>query len=118
MSLNSRPLQLSLAALTLLIFTLPLSALETNTPPWHPNVPEMVEADGHLRLDFTPEMMVLPRGLQPSLLCTTAGTLVVQAQIPEKSLPANRQVYPTAMETRISRDQGKTWTIFPRPPGQ
>jgi hypothetical protein len=113
-----RSLPLYYLAVVLTILTLPLRAMETNTPPWHLNVPEMLEADGHLRLDFGPEIMVLPRGLQPSLLCTTSGTLVVQAQIPEKSLPSNRQVYPSAMETRISRDEGKTWVVFPRPPGQ
>jgi hypothetical protein len=34
------------------------------------NIPEMVQAEGTLRLDFGDEMLVLPRGLQPSLLRT------------------------------------------------
>jgi hypothetical protein len=79
------------------------------------NIPEMVESDGKLRLSFGEEILVLPRGLQPSLLRTKAGTLIVQAQISEKSLPSKRMVYPSAMETRVSRDEGKTWTVFPRP---
>ena len=90
---------------------------ETNQakPPQGLDVPEMVEADGKLRLTFGEEMLVLPRGLQPSLLRTKTGTLIVQAQIPEKSLPSKRMVYPSAMETRVSRDNAKTWTVFPRP---
>ena len=40
----------------------------------------MVEADGKLRLTFGEEKLVIPRGLQPSMLCTKTGTLIVQAQ--------------------------------------
>jgi len=70
----------------------------------------MVEADGKLQLTFGPEILVLPRGLQPSLLRTKSGALIVQAQIPEKSLPSKRMAYPYAVETRVSRDDGRTWT--------
>jgi hypothetical protein len=93
---------------------------ETNQgkPPQGLNNPEMVEADGKLRLSFGEEILVLPRGLQPSLLRTKTGALIVQAQVPEKSLPAKRMVYPSAMETRVSRDNGRTWTVFPRPPNE
>jgi hypothetical protein len=80
-----------------------------------PNVPEMIEADGTLRLDFGDEMLVLPRGLQPSMLRTASGALVVQAQQPEKPVPTPRMHYPSAIETRISRDDGKTWVVLPRP---
>lgn len=82
------------------------------------NIPEMVDADGMLRLDFAEEMLVLPGGLQPSLLCTKTGALVVQAQLPKKSFPSKRMVYPSAMETRISRDNGKTWNVFAFKPGE
>lgn len=81
-----------------------------------PDVPKILEADGQLHLDFGPEQLVIPRGMWPSMFCTTSGTLIVQGQIPEKSLPSERQVSSGAAETRISRDGGKTWTIFPRPP--
>src|ERR1041385_3211821 len=60
------------------------------------NLPVMVEADGHLRLHFGPEQLVLPRGLQPSMLCTASGALVVQAQVPDKPFPSNRMTYPWA----------------------
>ena len=79
-----------------------------------PNIPETVEADGKLRLSFSEEMLVIPRGLQPSLLRTKSGALVVQGQIPEKPIASPRMTYPWAMETRISRDNGKTWKLFPR----
>jgi hypothetical protein len=98
-------------------------AVESNAPPsvraeMKKNIPEMVEADGRLRFDFGDELLVLPRGLQPSLLCTKSGALVVQAQIPEKPHASSRITYPWAMETRVSRDNGKTWIKLPLPPGE
>jgi hypothetical protein len=108
---------------TLVLAHLPVTAAETNKsvslkPPQGSNIPEMVEADGKLRLDFGEEILVVPRGLQPSLLRTKTGTLVVQAQIPEKPFLTKRMVYPYAMETRISRDDGKTWTVIPLKPNE
>src|SRR5579871_559839 len=47
------------------------------------NTPKMIRSDGLIRLSFGEERIVLPRGLQPSLLCTQSGTLILQAQIPE-----------------------------------
>ncbi len=82
------------------------------------NIPEMVEADGRLRLSFGGEHLVLPRGLQPSLLRTASGAFVVQAQVPEKPFPTKRMVYPSAMETVVSRDDGATWTKIPLKPGE
>lgn len=83
-----------------------------------PNIPDTIEADGKLRLDYTDEQLVLPRGLQPSMLCTKSGVFVVQAQIPEKPFPSSRMTYPWAMETRVSRDGAKTWTRIPNKPGE
>jgi hypothetical protein len=83
-----------------------------------PNIPETIEANGKLRLDFGDEQLVLPRGLQPSMLCTKSGVYVVQAQIPEKPLPSSRMTYPWAMETRISRDGARSWTRIPAKPGE
>ena len=83
-----------------------------------PNYPSMVAADGQLRFKFGEERMVLPRGLQPSLLRTRSGALVVQAQVPEKPAPSSRMVYPSALETRISRDSGLTWQVIPRKQGE
>jgi glycosyltransferase involved in cell wall biosynthesis len=82
------------------------------------NIPEMVEADGSLRFDYGDEILILPGGLQPSLLRTASGSLVVQAQIPRKAFDSARMHYPWAMETRISRDDGKKWLLFPAPPNE
>jgi hypothetical protein len=82
------------------------------------NIPSMVEADGKLRLDFGEEHLVLPRGLQPSLLSTSAGTLILQSQLPDKPFPSNRMTYPYALSTVVSRDNGKTWTPMPLKPGE
>jgi len=82
------------------------------------NVPSILESDGRLRFQFGDEQLVLSRGLQPSLLCTSAGTLVVQGQLPEKPFPANRMTYPYALATVVSRDNGNTWKPIPLRPGE
>src|SRR5690242_9218486 len=83
----------------------------------HPNTPELIQSDGTLRLSFGEERVVLPRGLQPSLLCTASGTLVIQAQVPEKPFPSKRISYFSAMSTIVSRDGGVSWTTIPLKPG-
>jgi hypothetical protein len=102
----------------LLAASLQLTAA-TNAPgPSRPKIiPHMVDADGRLRFSFGDEVLVLPRGLQPSLLRTAFGAFVVQAQVPEKPFSSSRMTYPSAMETVISRDDGKSWTKIPLPPG-
>ncbi len=107
-----------LLATALLSASLPLVAGETPPAARRQNIPEMIEADGRLRLDFGEEKMVLPRGLQPSMLRTATGALVVQGQVPEKPFPTSRMVYPYAMETVISRDDGASWTKIPLKPGE
>ena len=81
------------------------------------NVPAVIQSDGTLRLNFGEEHLILPRGLQPSLLCTRAGTLILQAQLPEKPFPSKRISYPSALGTEVSRDGGKQWTNIPLKPG-
>jgi hypothetical protein len=87
-------------------------------PEKSPNAPEVILSDGSLRLSFGEERVVLPRGLQPSLLCTRSGTLILQAQVPEKPFPAKRIAYPYAMCTRVSRDGGVSWATIPLKPGE
>ncbi|RRB00954.1 sialidase family protein [Larkinella rosea] len=82
------------------------------------NVPEMVEADGRLRLSFGDEKVIVPKGLQPFMLVTKTGAIVVQAQLPEKPFPSPRMHYERAMGTYISRDDAKTWTNIPLKPGE
>ena len=74
------------------------------------NYPSMVDADGRLRLDFGPEGVVLDDGLQPSMLCTRSGVLIVQAQLPEPAPPGGRMHYPSVLATAVSRHGGKAWT--------
>lgn len=113
---KSIPPAVSLLGLLCVCMSLPAA---TNEPAIKPrNIPHMVEADGRLRFSFGDEFLVLPRGLQPSLLRTASGTLVVQAQVPEKPFPSPRMTYPYALETVISRDDGKTWTKVPLPSGK
>ena len=83
-----------------------------------PNAPQVVQTDGTLRLEFGQERVVLPRGLQPSMLVTKSGSIVLQAQVPEKPFPSNRMTYPFAMSTRVSRDGGLSWTTIPLEPGE
>jgi BNR/Asp-box repeat len=84
----------------------------------HPNIPWPVQADGKLKLTFGVEHIVIPRGLQPSMFCTAHGTLVVQAQVPEKPAPTTRIAYFSAMATLISRDGGEDWARIPLVSGQ
>ena len=102
--------QAAAVAGTLSITTPSVSAAQGSSDDLLVNYPSMVEADGRLRLDFGPECVVLDGGLQPSMLCTRAGTLIVQAQMPEKSLPGGRMHYPFVLDTTVSRDSGKSWT--------
>ena len=76
------------------------------------NVPEVIQADPQVHITFGDERLVLAKGLQPSMLCTKTGTLIVQAQQPRKPLPQKRITYPSANDTVVSRDGGKTWTPF------
>jgi len=76
----------------------------------------MVEADGSLRLDFGEERLILAGGLQPSLLCTRSGALIVQGQLPEKPFETTRMHYPHALGTVISRDDARTWERIPLKP--
>jgi hypothetical protein len=107
--------------LVLMLAPMQLAAAETKGPAAASpvrNVPHMVEADGRLRFTFGEERLVLPRGLQPSLLSTRSGVMVVQAQVPEPTFPTTRMVYFNAMETRVSRDHGTNWTVLPLTPGE
>jgi hypothetical protein len=81
------------------------------------NEPKLILTDDKLKLTFGDERIILPGGLQPSLLCTRAGTLIVQAQLPKKPAPAKRISYPYALGTRVSRDGGLSWSTIPLKPG-
>jgi hypothetical protein len=77
------------------------------------NKPEVLVNDPRIQLQFGNERMVLPDGLQPSMLCTKQGTLVLQSQISAKPHPQERIFYPYALSTVVSRDGGDTWNKLP-----
>jgi hypothetical protein len=81
------------------------------------HTPETVQSDGTVSLTFGDERVALPRGLQPSMLSTKSGAIVLQAQVPEKPFPSTRMTYISAMSTRVSRDGGVSWTDIPLKPG-
>lgn len=80
--------------------------------------PEVLRADPRIHLVFGDEKLVLNDGLQPSLLITRTGALVVQSQISKSSLPGKRFGSRWAMTTVVSRDDGETWMLLPPKPGE
>ncbi len=110
------------ASCTLLVLASLIPAASADAPSPAPleaskNEPKAILSDGKLRLTYGEERVILLRGLQPSLLCTRSGTLILQAQVPEKPFPSKRMAYPYAMCTRISRDGGLNWSTIPLKPG-
>lgn len=91
---------------------------QTAPPEADKHTPEFILSDGAIRLTFGQERVVLPRGLQPSMLVMRSGSIVLQAQVPEKPFPSKRMTYPYAMSTRVSRDGGLSWTDIPLKPGE
>lgn len=81
------------------------------------NTPITLVTDHQLNFKFGEERMVINDGLQPSMLCTQSGALIVQSQNSKKPFPQKRIFYPYAMSTVISRDNGKTWKDFSFPDG-
>lgn len=82
------------------------------------NQVEVLHVDPRLHVTAGWERIVLPGGLQPSLLISREGTLIVQAQLPRKPFPAERICYPSALGTMVSRDGGDTWGEFSFPAGK
>lgn len=77
------------------------------------NEPQIIKADKRLQLSFEKEVLVMKDGLQPSMLYTRNGTIIVQSQIPKKPFPQKRIFYPSALSTVVSRDGGKSWAEVP-----
>lgn len=81
------------------------------------NTPQVLKTDPAISLSFGDERMIMNEGLQPSMLYTRSGTLIVQSQLSKKPYPQERIFYPYAMSTVISRDGGNKWSEFPLKPG-
>ncbi|WP_165071910.1 sialidase family protein [Paludisphaera rhizosphaerae] len=117
--MRTKPIAAMLSALLLIAGRSPAQdAPRVAAPEAGAQPPEMILDDGSIRLTFGEPLVVLPRGLQPSLLCMRSGALLLQAQVPEKPFPSKRIAYFSAMCTQISRDGGATWTILPLTPGE
>lgn len=82
------------------------------------NTPEVLLANPRVHVSFGDEKLVLEDGLQPSMVITRTGAIVVQSQISQKSFPAERYASHWAMGTVISRDDGQTWTNLPLKPNE
>ena len=82
------------------------------------HVPTTLLSDPRVNLAIGPELLVIEDGLQPSLLITRAGTLIVQSQTSNPSVRSKRQASHWAMKTVLSRDDGATWTELPLKPGE
>ena len=82
------------------------------------NRPEVIQNDPRVSITFGPEQLVIPGGLQPSLLIAKNGMIVVQSQMPEHPFPSKRQSSHWAMGTFVSRDDGKTWKRQPLKQGE
>ena len=108
------------ALLLSLVVTAHLSAEPSPRDTGRPveNVPEVLLADPRVRLAFGAEHLVLEGGLQPSMLCTRSGALIVQSSLPEKPFPSQRMTYHSAAGTVVSRNEGQSWTRLPLKPGE
>ncbi|QYM79379.1 glycoside hydrolase [Horticoccus luteus] len=94
------------------------AASDSLVPAIADQAPHVILGDKRVSVTFGERRLVLAGGLQPSLLATGTGTLVVQAQGVEKPFAAKRISYPSAIGTVISRDEGKTWSRIPLKPGE
>jgi hypothetical protein len=79
------------------------------------NHPQVILADPRVEVIAGPEHMVIQGGLQPSMVITRTGAIVVQSQLPEHPHKVERQSSHWAMGTVISRDGGQNWTRIPLP---
>lgn len=82
------------------------------------NHPSVVLADPRVHVTFGPEQLMIPGGLQPSMIITRTGAIIAQSQIPEHPFPSKRYTSRWAMGTVVSRDDGKNWTRFPLKDGE
>ena len=81
--------------------------------------PEVLLADARVHAAFGEQRLVLAGGLQPYLLGTSTGALMMQSQLPDvKPFPTKRISYQYAMGTVVSHDEGKSWTPIPLQPGR
>jgi hypothetical protein len=79
--------------------------------------PTTLLADPRVQLTIGEQRLVLEGGLQPFLLGTATGALVMQSQLPDvKPFDSPIPHYSYAMGTVISRDDGASWSRIPLKP--
>ena len=72
-----------------------------------------IARDPRVRVTAGEPVVALEGGLQPFLFCSSRGTLVMQAQLPEKPYGTkDKMVYASRMATTVSRDGGRSWRPF------
>lgn len=79
---------------------------------------ETLLKEDRIALQFGAERLVLEGGLQPSMVISRGGAIVVQAQLPEKPFPSKRIAYHSALGTVVSRNGGNAWERIPLKPGE
>jgi len=70
------------------------------------NTPQLLMNDPRLNLSFGDERMILNDGLQPSMLCTRSGALIVQSQISKKPY-AQKEFFILMRYLPLSRETGE-----------
>ena len=119
--MNKLPLQLSCLMLFGALnptFVSAASATAKGSGYHAPNTPEVLLADPRVNITFGEEKLVIEDGLQPSMVITRTGAILVQSQTSRKSVPTGRYASRWAMGTVISRDDGATWTDLPLKPNE
>lgn len=87
---------------------------KTATGILHQNNPRLLLNNSNIHLHFGNERMIMPDGIQPYMLCTRKGTMILQAStIRKMPLPSSRPgMPPINLNTVISGNRGKTWEKF------
>lgn len=78
---------------------------------------KIIAADDRVKATLGEEVTMLEGGLQPFLLVTSQGTMVAQAQLPEKPYGTKPMVYAHLIATVVSRDGGVSWQRVTRKEG-
>ncbi len=83
------------------------------------NTPQTILTDPRVHLEFEKEQLVIDDALQPSMIITKKGTIVVQASLQhQKRFPPKRMTSSFPRGTVVSRDGAKTWKTIPLTPGE
>lgn len=83
------------------------------------NTPQTVLADSRIHLEFDKEQLVIDDGVQPSMIITKKGSIVVQSSIRHQVIfPTKRMSSIFPRGTVVSRDGAKTWKTIRLKPGE